>query len=422
MRVHVALLVGLSALMLSEATAQSAQKPPKRPRVSEYADSNDANAYWRYGISKVAEDPWDADDAFWWATEIDPTWAEGYYGRWVAKILEDPRRIAELAEGDEGGAGTAELRQIDSLYAHALTLNPFLYEKLKRTMMEQEIIRSMSGGARGAVDLMLQRAWKADPYHRAIDAYTHGDFPLALASYDTMMIDIDSVRIRLQKKKGKEREIQVASYSIAKFHLERGRIFYLAGNSESAAVELANASRGLQTVDQKLMMRVYESKAIVEQSIGLNFERLHLPDSAREAYGRALQEDLSYAPAHLALSYLALAHGDTAQALGEIDLAAQMMPNDPGTAFVYGRALILSGHDQEAVTQLKLAVKLDPYFAMPHALLAFLYDASSYEAEALAEYRAYLSLAPAAGQYVAKAKERVTALTASTTANHADKP
>ena len=56
---------------------------------------------------------------------------------------------------------------------------------------------------------------------------------------------------------------------------------------------------------------MYESKALLEHSIGLVQQRLGNKSAAKEAFGRALQEDLSYFPAHVQLAYLALDGKDT---------------------------------------------------------------------------------------------------------------
>ncbi len=403
------LVLALAAAALS-AGAQKAPKAPKRPGLPASADTNDAQAYWRLGVSKLAEDPYKASDAFYWAQQINPTWADGYYGQWVAEWLQDPGELYAMENGEEGSKGSEKAAHIDSLRLRALTLNPFLYERLERTMVEQMYSSRFSGAERGEVEVALQRVWNTSPMMRAVSAYTRGMFHIALANYDTVLTEIEKDGKNDTKKKDAELRASRRAYAIASIHLERGRIFYLAGNYESASVELRQAALGKQVSEEKRVVRVYESKAIIQQSSGLTFEQLHMPDSAREAYGRALEEDLSYAPAHLALSGLALGKGDTAQALSELELAAQMSPDDPATAFFYGRALILSGHDREAMEQLQKSVKLAPYFAAPHALLAFIYDGAEYQDEARAEYKSYLGLSVPNDQYVAKAKERLIAL------------
>ena len=414
MRSRFWLVLSILALAFLPALAQKGAKVPKRPKLPAGADTNDAAAYWHHGQLMLANDPWEAGDAFFWAIQINPTWADGYYGRWVALLLADPDRLAALQEGDAGAAGKTEVRQIDSLRLKALTLNPFLFERLERTMIEQSIAKQVPAGvARGQVELELATMWNKEPYSRAISAYTRGNFPVALAGYDTAIANIiQHDKDHPPKPKDKEEEEASTADAIAKIHLARGKIFYLAGNYESAYVELTKASLGKQLSDKKHVVRVYESKAILQQSIGLTFERLHKADSAREAYGRALLEDLSYAPAHLALSSLALSQSDTAQALTELDLATQMSPNDPATAYTYGRALIYAGKDARALEQLKHSVELDKWFAAPHALMAFIYDGSDYREEALAEWITFLSLAVPNDPYAPKARERIAALTA----------
>ena len=402
-------LIAILALTAGSAAAQKSQKAPKRPKLAAFADTNDAAAYWRYGASKLTDDPWEAGDAFYWAIQINPTWADGYYGRWVARYLEDPVKWDNL-EDDAG-----EMMQVDSLMLRARTLNPFLFEKLRRVMIEQEIAKYYPAGVdRGQVEIELASAWNSDPYHRAISAYTRGNFAVALAGYDTTITDIEKyIKDNPGKGKEKTRKAGNASRSIGRLYLQRARIFYLAGNYESASVELGKAVTKLQAADQKQVVPVYDSKAVVQQSIGLTYERLHMPDSAKDAYGKALVEDLSYAPAHLSLATLALSDGDTTAAISELETAVQMSPNDPATAFFYGRTLILGGKDKEAIDQLKKCSQLAPYFAWPHALLGLLYEGSGYKPEATAEFKAYLSLASANDGYMEQVKEKMAELSAS---------
>jgi tetratricopeptide (TPR) repeat protein len=278
-------------------------------------------------------------------------------------------------------------------------------------MWEQLIARQFQGTQRGQVEIYLANSWRSDPYSRAVAAYTVGNFPVALAGYDTTITEIEKYN-KEHPGKAKERNKQdaQAANTVASLHAERGRMFYISGNFDSAYAELVKAQGGKEVADEKRVVRVYESKAILDQSIGLAFERMHMPDSAREAYGRALLEDLAYAPAHLSLASLALADGDTTVALSELEAAAQMSPNDPATAFFYGRALIAAAKDKEGLEQLKRCATLDPYFAAPHMLLGMIYESSDYKEEAAAEFKTFLSLAAANDPYRENVKEKLTTL------------
>src|SRR5206468_1033347 len=124
---------------------------------------------------------------------------------------------------------------------------------------------------------------------------------------------------------------------------ERGRLLVQIGEADSALTELTQALDELRRADKKDLVYVYDSKALLEHSIGLVQQRLGNGAAAKEAFGRALTEDLSYFPAHMQLAYLGLGTKDTATALSEMDLAVQIRPGDPTLRFTYGYALATSG-------------------------------------------------------------------------------
>jgi tetratricopeptide (TPR) repeat protein len=261
---------------------------------------------------------------------------------------------------------------------------------------------------------MFEAAWESGTEGQAIKAYTEGRFPDALKGYAKGVKTLDSIIALPPDKQHADDDRDDARRSVANLHRERGRIFFLIEQYDSAAIELRAAVSGIRSAESnsRSLTRNYESSEILQQSLGIVEERLGHPDSAREAYSRALEEDLSFAPAHFALAGLALAAHDTAQAVRELELGAQMQPNDPASAFFYGRGLIYAGHVPQSVAPLQRAVKLEPLFAEPHAWLAFVYEGSGYEPEAIEEYTRYLALAPAQGEHVKKAKVRLAALKA----------
>ena len=81
--------------------------------------------------------------------------------------------------------------------------------------------------------------------------------------------------------------------------------------------------------DEKELVHVYESKAFYEYAIG----RLELArgnqQPAREAFERALIEDLAYGPAHVWLATLSDPSGDTASAMASYAQALDLAPMDP---------------------------------------------------------------------------------------------
>src|SRR5262249_15236834 len=116
-------------------------------------------------------------------------------------------------------------------------------------------------------------------------------------------------------------------------HADRGRIFFNTLQLDSALAELTAAIDYMRKRDKKDLVYVYQSKALTEHSIAVVHLRLGHTEQAKEAFGRALQEDLSYSPAHLQLAFLALDAKDTATALTELDLVTQLRPDDASAQF-----------------------------------------------------------------------------------------
>src|SRR5438046_8186844 len=83
------------------ANVSRAQKPndePRRPRLPAGVDTNNARAYYDYGLAKLDRDPEDAADAFYWAIRINPTLADPYYARRSVLLLSDKIRFQKDTE------------------------------------------------------------------------------------------------------------------------------------------------------------------------------------------------------------------------------------------------------------------------------------------------------------------------------------
>lgn len=370
-----ALLTGLAGVHPASGQDRGAQ--PKRPGLPDGADRNDSWAYYRMGLASVQKDPDKAADAFYWAARLNPVWAEPFYGRRVALLLSNPRRLMRYFSGDKGEIRSKESLAIDSLYRHALTLNPFLGPQMDHMIIEsliQEISSSASGSGRSS-----ELAWEMEkavsngpPEWRASVAYGQGRYYEALSLYGEALA-------HAKMKAG--------------ILAERGRLFYQVGLHDSSLVSLTQALAEMRKADKNDLVFLYQSKALMEERIGMIEHVKGDKAAAREAFGRALQEDLSYYPAHVQLAYLALEGGDTATVMNEMDLAVQIKPEDAGIRYQYGYALGSLNKLKEAEVQLKKAIDLDPDFAAPHFVLADVFQAQTRKAEALKEFQSFLSLA-----------------------------
>jgi tetratricopeptide (TPR) repeat protein len=357
------------------AAAQAPRRLPDRPSLPEGSDRNDPWSYYRLANSYMPKDPERAADAFFWAARLNPTWAEAYYGRRVALLLRDRQRLVRYYEGDEGVI--RETQGIDSLYLYALTLNPFLGPQLDYLILDAMIkeysrqAANRSGESPSEIAWQIQAYLRESPRWRALLAYRDGNNIRALSLY--------AQAIPRSKEKGG-------------IIAERGRLFFQMGQYDSAFANLTQALAELRKADKKDLVFSYESKALMEARLGMIEQVKGNKAAATEAFGRALQEDLSYFPAHVMLAFVALETGDAETVISEMNLAVDIRPDDPGIRYRYGYALGTVSRLEEAEVQLKKAVELNPDFAAPHFTLGEVYQAGSRRPEAIKEYQTFLAL------------------------------
>ncbi|HEX5725573.1 MAG TPA: tetratricopeptide repeat protein [Longimicrobiaceae bacterium] len=366
------LLAGLSLLAAAPLGAQregSVHWQPPRPRLPAGADTADAQVYYSYGLQVVEEQPRRAAAAFYWATRIRPGWADALYARHAALVA----GYGDLYTLGRRGRRPPEVLALDTLFLRALTLDPFLYRKLERQLLIRMVTFSDESDVAGAyrLDTFLR---SAAPELRAMNAYGKGEFEEAARHLEEA--------VRGARKKSRLRA-------------ELARVLYLSGDRARAleVMRQAVAEAHTEDEDEDNPIVYYESKALLEQSIGHLLELGGDLAGAREAYGRALQEDLAYYPAHARLARLSLATGDTAAALAEMDLAVQLDPASGYLRFSYAVMLVQARKYLEAGEQLTKAIELEPWFAAPYLLLGKLYDGSNSPAEALDYYRRFLERA-----------------------------
>jgi tetratricopeptide (TPR) repeat protein len=396
----------LAAVVVSTAALSllQAQNVPKRPPID--ADTNSAYAYYQYGMGIIEKQPQRAADAFYWASQIDPTWAQPLYGRRVALLMAaDDQFVVGYMEGNRGATRSKQAARIDSLELHARMLNPFLNHELDAALLRRyleavfKLNRRVTGGS-STIDMeefryFAELYWRteAPPFMRAILAASERRYGDALKFYAQALS---------QNKK-----------AAGGIHLARGQIFFLMALHDSARAEIQAGLDDLRKRDAKDFVYLYESKGVLEHSIALICENQGRMDEAHEAYGRALQEDLSYYPAHLRLAVLALTAGDSATALNEMDLAAQIKEDEPWVQATYGAVLAQVGHLPEADQHLHRAIELAPFYSAPYYALGRVAEQEGRTADAIEQYHAYLARTWARDKRVSEVHDRLAALEAS---------
>ena len=369
----------LSAAAGCPLAAQRLGPPVERPRLRDIVDTNDAQAYYNLGLAVVDHDPDQAAAAFYWAARINPAWGDPLYARRAALVMSDRGMLNRSFEGGRRRANSPEFRRLDSLQFRALMLSPFLYRRLDQTMFMAYIREAvgrgsrMSGGgepSRVELDYVIDGYLRqGGPETRGWMAYSSGNFSGALRQYE---MAVGSAR----DKSG--------------LRLERGRIFGMLGKVDSAVAEFRAALTEMRTRDDKDLVVFYDSKALAEYSIAVLLEGAGDAAGAQQAYGEALQEDLSYYPAHLRLGLLALGKADTTTALSELALASQLAADEPYIRYTHGFVLSATRHYDEGLVELQKAVELEPYYALPYLRLGQTYEMMGKGPEAARFYQAFL--------------------------------
>jgi tetratricopeptide (TPR) repeat protein len=393
------LIAAAAAVLLTAAPAagQRVADVPSRPALPAAADTNDARVYYNHALDRLgARSPRDAADAFYWAHQLDPSWSAPLYGRYAALLLTHPRRLKLYWEGNRGTVRSPEVMAIDSLYFRALTLDPFLYRRFEKDLIRQylttvveDINRRSASPAEVDHWVTLYLRHDAGPYLRGVVAYGEGRLVEALRLWD------ESLRQARRK---------------AFIRTERGRLFGQVGNDAAALAEFRHALEEMRGREARNLVYLYESKALLEHSVATVHERMGDAASAREAYGRALQEDLSFFPAHVRLAHMALVAGDTASALGSMALAVEMPAVDAHTRSLYANLLLETGAFAEAAEQLARAIGDSPHYAYPYFVLASVHERRGEHAQAVTRLGEYLARAPRNAPERPVAQRRMEAL------------
>jgi tetratricopeptide (TPR) repeat protein len=370
----------LMLLAAAPAGAQARAEAPPRPALPAEADGNDARAYFRLGKSVLESDPRRAADAFWWASQIDPAWAEPLYGLFAARLLANPRQLVRYYDGDPRTLANPEVRAIDTLYVRAMRMDPFLQPQFDHEIVQVYAVAVALGPGVPARDpssaafYMDRQMERMPPVMRGRVLAGEGRMLEALEAFD------DALRQGRRAHPGVQRYVR---------HW-RARLFAQAGNDSMALAELGSAVDAGEEAERR-DLRFYQSKAVLAYSQGILHERRGDLAAAREAYARALVEDLSYYAAHARLGALALAAGDSATALAELGLAAEVAPEDAATRLAHASLLARMGRFPEAEAAALAATELAPYYADAWLLLGLVRDARG--GDAVAPYRAFVDRA-----------------------------
>jgi Tfp pilus assembly protein PilF len=350
MRLIVSLLTTVTVLALPLA----AQNEPRRPRLPTDLDTNDARVYYTWaGQSKVS---WrDAAAAFYWAMRLEPDEPDWLYARYLGLWYRQPAGWRQqYAEGAKFVVKTKEAKEIDSLFGEVLIRNPYPHFRRPCYLvegLERQRDRTMVG--------LIH--WDNGCYAQALEAFAQ-----ALTKDPSLLL----------------------------LHVYRARGFYFLRRYDHTVAELNVLLDSLRAGEAEQLVHWYDSKEMFEYMIGMAERAAGRLPQAREAFGRALTENLSFYMAHARLGAIARYVGDRDQAVAEYELAVGLKPDDGALRHEYGEALLDAERFEEAESQLREASRLEPYWTQPYYDLGVALVRQEKNAEALAAFEAFLARCP----------------------------
>lgn len=336
---------------------------PKRPKLAATADTNSAQDYYWHGVSTLARRPDEAAAAFYWASRIDPSSADAVYSRHAALLLAQPyNRLNSYMMNRHDD----RLRSIDSLAYAALMRNPWVNRRVDGAVFKEWI-----GEDEG---VRVPRYYREEhPELGAWMYYLEGKYDLSATQYVVAFAKYPTNHI---------------------LRFRRASPLLALGQVDSAVAAVRGALTAFRESTVDSLNYGYVGYPFLEYSLGILLTALKQPDSAQAAYERALLDDVTFAPAHLALGRLRLSLADTTTALQEMNAAVSLTPNDPVLLYELAVLSLAAAQPDSVLSFLRRAATAEPFYLQPHLALARLYEVSGFKDEAIQEYKTFLQLAP----------------------------
>jgi tetratricopeptide (TPR) repeat protein len=328
--------------------------PFPRPPLPDTTDANDPVAYYRIGLREMDSQYGLADHAFYWATRLNPYFAEAYYARWVLLRQRWSWRLrpdGTISYRDESAVAAA-----DSLLLRATMYDPFVDEPMNF--------------ARLAPFFSVPGRRQRDPIINGAEAYFKRDYRRALELWGSVLRkDARSLFLRIPR-----------AYAWVRL-----------ASPDSAIGELSQVVDRLETLQRDSVVAPYFSNERFHYSIGVLHARQNRPAEARAAFFRALQENLGFYMAHVRLAGVSLAERDTATAVNAMETALLIKPDDAFVAMSYGVLLMHVGRFADAKRWYETAIRADSDYALPQLYLGQLYDMQGDTLTAREHYMTYIT-------------------------------
>lgn len=328
-------------------------KEPRRPKLDADADTNDAQAYIEWGNRRETSRK-KAFDAYYWAYRLDPTRHVYLLNMFTAVYwAQSPEWRSEYWQGADFAVKSKEARLLDSLSNMVSYREPFAHFTSNRCVVDRDWL-----------DYVESSAWLTAEHYFEQGCWTQA---------------IDWYRKVLAK---------APNHLSSRMNLVRA--MHWTGQHGNALAQIDTTLSQLRARESKRTYRFYVSKEQLETMRGEILTQMEDYFNAKKAYGRALEENLSYWPAHVRLALLASIQGEHDEALQEYDQAVQLAGQEPAVHFDYGIALLRADKAVEAEREFRRVIELEPNFGLAYFNLALAIDRQGRREDAIAAYRTYL--------------------------------
>ncbi len=378
--VRLAAALALAALTL--VPPAEAQRAPRRPRLAADADTNDARAYFMYGLERLERTPGLAAPAFYWAARLEPLSPTAWWAQYMAQVLGDAQRLVRIVQRDPVALASPEVRALDSLRLRADMRDPFFHREWEAPKLlayarnaarrEEWFGTSEDVGTTGIVRATERYFESGDLYSRGLLFYGQNELRSALQYW----------------------ALAQRTRELAWITAERGRAFVELRQGDSARVAytraLELARRGYDPAEHGL----HETPAAWGYALGRLLEDRRNTAAARAAYEEVIERDPAFYPANLRLADLLLQARDTATALFRLGLALGAGGGEYFTQVHAAATYSRMGRRDSAMVRLRRATELEPWASGGWLLYGRAADAVGDTAAAIGAFERFLRLAP----------------------------
>ena len=260
-----------------------------------------------------------------------------------------------------------------------------------------------------AAERNLETALRANPRDNNAELFLANDL--------IKLGDLERAALHLKQLSQRQPENQEVWYLLGKVHMKLSedaltKLSALDPNSVWSHEISGEVMESMKNYDGALLeykkaVEVAPLQAGTHYHLGNTYWSLNMWDAATEQFRDELANDPSNCMAQWKIGNIILEqHGDSNQALTEVQKALDVCPNLTGARVDRARALIKLDRHAEAVKDLEAAAKADPAESSTHFLLGQAYRAIGRTQEAQAEMKVFSELEESArAKTAARAKE-----------------